>query len=160
MATKGSTKAKKDTGRPSSFKPEFIEQAKKLSMLGLTDKQMADFFDVTEQTLNNWKKSQEGFFESLKHGKLIADADVVQSLYKRATGYSHPEDDIRTVTLPGNMGSEIVITPTTKRYPPDTTACIFWLKNRQKEQWRDKPESETGDDLTAVLSSLVEKLPS
>src|SRR5574344_2077919 len=77
---------RKTNGRPSSFKPEFIEQACKLALLGATDKQMADFFGVKEQTLNNWKKSKDGFFASLKKGKLDADANVSNSLYKRALG--------------------------------------------------------------------------
>lgn len=143
----------KKVGRPSKFKPEFIEQARKLCRLGLTDKELAEFFEVAESTLNLWKLEHPGFSESLKGGKAIADAEVAEKLFQRATGYEHPEDDIRAVN------GEIVITPTIKHYPPDTTAAIFWLKNRQPQKWRDKVEMEHGGDLGKTLADLIEKLP-
>lgn len=143
----------KKIGRPSKFRPEFVEQARKLSMLGMTDAEMAKFFEVKEQTLNNWKIDYPEFFESLKEGKVLADGNVVASLYHRALGYSHPEDDIRAIA------GEVVITPTIKHYPPDTTACIFWLKNRQPEKWREKPADGVGDsnkdDLLREIASLL-----
>lgn len=142
-------KPKGQGGRPSKFKPEFIEQAKKLSMLGLTDAEMASFFEVAESTFHLWKKEHPSFSESLKGGKTLADAEVAASLHHRALGYSHPEDDIRVVN------GEIVITPTIKHYPPDTTAGIFWLKNRQREKWRDKPEAEEPGDSDAVPVKVV-----
>lgn len=118
----------------SKYKPEYDEQAYKLCLLGMTDKKLAEFFEVTEQTINNWKNDHPTFFESLKRGKGLADADVAHSLYNRALGYEHEADDIKVVE------GAIVITPTIKRYPPDATSAIFWLKNRQPEVWRDKPE--------------------
>jgi hypothetical protein len=130
-------------GRPTDYREEYAAQAEKLCKLGATDKELADFFGVTETTVNNWKQAHPEFLESLKKGKTLADAEVASKLFHRATGYEHPEDDIRTVTVPGG-GSEIVITPTTKHYPPDTAAGIFWLKNRQREKWRDKVEAEIG----------------
>ncbi|MFZ5565992.1 MAG: helix-turn-helix domain-containing protein [Pseudomonadota bacterium] len=140
-------------GRPSAYRPEFAEQAYKLALLGCTDRQMADIFRVTEQTLNNWKTTIPEFFESLRNGKEIADADVAKSLYHRAKGYEHPEDDIRVVSLGNNMGSEIVITPTIKRYPPDTGAAALWLSNRQPGRWRTKVEVEHGitDNVADIL---------
>lgn len=127
--------------RPSKYKKEFAEQARKLCLLGATDKSLAEFFEVTESTINKWKVDHKEFSESIKRGKEIADAEVASKLFHRATGYQHPEDDIRSVN------GEIVITPTVKYYAPDTTAAIFWLKNRQKDQWRDKQDHEhTGKD--------------
>lgn len=122
------------TGRPSKFKPEYCIQAYKLCLLGSTDKDLADFFEVVESTINEWKHSFPEFSESIKKGKVQADAVVAKSLFHRAKGYSHPEIDIRV------CDKDIVQTPITKHYPPDTTACIFWLKNRQPEKWRDKQE--------------------
>jgi len=123
-------------GRPSAYKEEYNEKAYKLCLLGATDKQLADFFEVSEQTLNSWKNKHSKFLEALKDGKDEADAKVAQSLYQRANGYSHPEDKIF------NNNGEAMIVKTTKHYPPDTTAAIFWLKNRQKVQWRDKHDVE------------------
>ena len=118
-------------------------------MLGHTDKELAVFFEVSEQTLNTWKKAHPEFLESLKGGKTLADAEVVAKLHHRALGYSHPEDDIRVVN------GQIVITPTIKHYPPDTTAGIFWLKNRQRDKWRDKPEADDPDDLPVTPVKVV-----
>lgn len=127
--------------RPTKYKAEFAEQARKMCLLGATDKDLAGFFGVNELTINRWKKDHKEFCKSLKDGKDEADARVAERLFNRALGYSHPEDKIF------NNNGEPMVVPTTKHYPPDTTACIFWLKNRQKERWRDKQETEmTGKD--------------
>ena len=139
-------------GRPSSYKDEFAEWALKLTRLGATDKDLAECFEVSEQTINTWKKAYPAFLESIKGGKAHADAEVASKLFHRATGYEHPEDDIRAVN------GEIVITPTVKHYPPDTTAAIFWLKNRRPDLWRDKVESEIsgpGGGAIAVQSTVT-----
>lgn len=151
----------KRPGRPSKYRPEFAEQARKLGMLGLTDKELAVFFEVSESTIYVWKNDYPEFSEALKDSKALADAEVAAKLFRRATGYEHPEDDIRTVTLPGpHAGSEVVITPTIKHYPPDTTAAIFWLKNRQPALWRARVENESGgDDIAKTLTALINKLP-
>lgn len=128
--------AKKKTGRPSSYREEYKTQAYKLCQLGATDVEMASFFGVALSTFNLWKLKHPSFSEALKESKAQADANVVKSLYQRATGYSHPEDKIFNAN-----GNEMIV-PTTKHYPPDTTAAIFWLKNRQKGDWRDKQEQE------------------
>lgn len=126
--------------RPSKYKAEFAEQARKLCLLGATDAELAEFFEVSESTLNLWKKDHPEFSESIKKGKTQADADVADRLYQRAMGYEHPEVDIRVVS------GEIIKTDITKIYAPDPTAAIFWLKNRQKAKWRDKVEQEiTGE---------------
>ncbi len=129
-------------GRRTAYKPEYVRIAEKMALLGATDAQMAEAFGVSERTFTAWKSRHVEFSSALKAAKLPADGDVARSLYERALGYSHPEDDIRTVSVGDGM-SEIVITPTTKHYPPDTTAAIFWLKNRQPKLWRDKVEVES-----------------
>lgn len=118
-------------GRPSKYRSEFCEQAAKLCKLGATDREVADFFKVTERTLNTWKAEYPDFFQSLKQGKEEADKRVEQSLYRRALGYSH--DSVHV----SNYQGDVTLTPIVEHYPPDTTACIFWLKNRKPEEWRD-----------------------
>lgn len=137
---KAATRSRKGVGgRPSKYDPaKTPEQAYKLCLLGATDKELADFFGVAESTLNKWKIDYPEFSEALNRGKVDADARVAQSLYHRALGYEHPDTDIRVVN------GEVVITPTIKRYPPDTAAAIFWLKNRQRGKWRDKIEHDHG----------------
>lgn len=121
--------------RPSKYKPEFAPQAAKLCLLGATDMEIADFFEVDVRTIYRWKAEYEEFCQALKAAKDVADERVERSLYARANGYEHDEVDIRVVN------GEIVQTPIRKYYPPDTTAGIFWLKNRRPAQWRDKVET-------------------
>jgi hypothetical protein len=130
---------KRKPGRPSLYKPEYVVQAKKLCLLGATDRELADFFKVSEQTLNTWKAQHPEFLESLKVGKEQADQRVERSLYQRAVGYSHPDVHV------SNFQGDVTLTPITKHYPPETTAGIFWLKNRRPEEWRDRIE-HTGKD--------------
>ena len=118
-------------GRPSSYKDEYAEQARRYSLLGATDVQMAEFFGVSEQTLNKWKKDFPVFLESLKSGKCESDAKVAEKLYTRAIGYSYTE--VKTEETP--LGTRT--TRTTKEVVPDTTAQIFWLKNRQRDKWNN-----------------------
>lgn len=125
-------------GRPTEYKLEYNEQVYKLCLLGATDKELADFFEVSEQTLNSWKSKFPEFLESIKKGKEIADATVAQKLYHRAIGYEHPE--LITATFQGQITDTMEVI---KHYAPDPTAAIFWLKNRQRDKWRDKQEVES-----------------
>lgn len=136
------------TGRPTSYKPEYAEQAQKLCLLGATDKDLAAFFEVEERTINRWKISQPEFCQSLKDGKEQADARVAESLFHRALGYSHDAVKIITVAQGDNRGSVVEQVPYTEHYPPDTTAAIFWLKNRRPEQWREKSEVSVTETMT------------
>jgi hypothetical protein len=122
--------------RPSKYKPEFVAQAEKLCKLGATDMEIADFFEVNVATLNRWKAEYPEFCASIKSGKSEADERVERSLFARANGFEHDDTDIRVVD------GTVVQTPIRKHYPPDTTAAIFWLKNRRPGDWRDKQEHE------------------
>ena len=121
-------------GRPTKYKPEYIAQAKNYVALGATDEQLASFFEVAVSTIYQWKLDYPEFSEALRVSKEQYDSLIERSLAERARGYSHPEDKIFC-----NQGETTVVS-TTKHYPPDTTACIFWLKNRQPEKWRDVQE--------------------
>jgi hypothetical protein len=123
-------------GRPTKFKDEYVAQAEKLCRLGATDIEVADFFGVDVRTLYRWKGEREDFCQALKAGKEVSDERVERSLFARATGYEHDEVDIRVVD------HAIVQTPIRKYYPPDTTAAIFWLKNRKPGDWRDKIDAD------------------
>ena len=128
-------------GRPSKYKPEYDEQVYKLCLLGHTDKELAIFFCVNEDTIHEWKKKHISFSESIKRGKAIADGNVVDRLYQRAMGFEHDSEEIKVVSDGSGMGSSIERVPVKKVYPPDTTAAIFWLKNRQPATWREKTEN-------------------
>lgn len=130
-------------GRPTKYRKEYCDQAAQLCALGATDVQLAAFFKVSEVTINAWKKTQPDFLKSLKGAKDNLDSKVERSLFERAMGFAHT--DTKFATHDG------MITDTKefmKHYPPDVTAMIFWLKNRQPDKWRDKIDHEvefTGD---------------
>lgn len=127
---------KQARGRPTRYRAEYAEQAYKLCLLGATDAEMADFFNVRVTTIDNWKRRHREFMGSITRGKDQADADVAQKLLERAMGYSHPEEKIF------QNGGEIIRAQTTKHYPPDTQAASLWLRNRQPSKWRDKVDHE------------------
>lgn len=124
--------------RPTKYQDSYAAQALKLCRLGATDKELADFFGVAESTVNKWKDDHPEFSESLKEGKGLADAEVADKLFKRATGYEH---NAVKIVANANTGQEHIVNYT-ERYPPDTTAAIFWLKNRRPDLWRDKTEQQ------------------
>lgn len=140
-------------GRPTKYKAEYAEQARKLCLLGSTDADLADFFEVPESTINNWKKAHPEFMESIKKGKAIADATVADRLYKRATGYEHQAVKIF------NNGGEKMVVPYTERFAPDTTAAIFWLKNRQPASWRDRQHTEHSGSVGYTIQTAVPRDP-
>lgn len=141
-------------GRPSGLTEEVIKQAEKLCELGATDAEIADFFDVSSRTILRWKASSEPFCRALKAGKELADERVKRSLYHRALGFEHDDVDIRVVQ------GAIVQTKVRKYFPPDTVACIFWLKNRDPENWREKRdgnEDATPEEAAEIAQQAVQK---
>ena len=144
-------------GRPTKFKEEYIELAYNYTLLGATDKDLSNFFDVDEDTINRWKTDFPQFYESLKRGKSEADSVIASKLFHRAKGYDHPE--IITASFQGQITDTMEVV---KHYPPDTTAAIFWLKNRQPKLWRDKTETENvnlNHDMTAEeADKIIKKL--
>lgn len=106
---------------------------------GLIDKQIYKNMGISRTTFYKWKSENSEFADLLKRGKDIADREVENALFKSATGFVGPDE---------------------KYYPPNTTAQIFWLKNRKHEDWRDKretdvnvstPVSETALKVEAIL---------
>lgn len=124
--------------RPTKFRPEFVAQAAKLCVLGATDQEIADFFGVEVRTIYRWKADNDEFCQSLKAGKAVADERVERSLFQKAVGYE--QDEVK-IFMPANAGGP-VYAPFRAKIAPDTTAAIFWLKNRRPDLWRDKRETE------------------
>ena len=139
-------------GRKSAYKEEYNQLAENYALLGATDKEMADLFSVTERTLNQWKKDYQEFLQSLKKGKNIADANVASRLYNRAIGY-----DCKATKFATSEGKITDSKEYIEHYPPDTTAAIFWLKNRQPEKWRDKKEVDANVNLGDELEGLSDE---
>jgi hypothetical protein len=101
---------------------------------GLTDEQIADNMGINVATIYRYKKRYSEFCEALKKGKEVIDYEVENALLKNALGYDYEETKV-TMTDKGSKSKRIE--KTTKHAQPDTTAQIFWLKNRKPEEWRD-----------------------
>ncbi|MHC5536678.1 hypothetical protein ACYOEI_00205 [Singulisphaera rosea] len=132
-------------GRPTKFKPEYCEQVKKLALLGLTDVEMAEFFEVCEDTLHEWKKVYPEFSESSRAGKVRADAEIASSLYHRAKGAQWTEQvafKVRNQAAAGVFTEEVQVVDIKKTAPPDTQAASLWLRNRRSRNWRDTQHIE------------------
>ena len=112
-------------GRPTKYSKMFSEQAYQLSLLGLTDVQMANVFGIDDSTFYRWKTEHEEFCEAITRGKDIADAKVASALYNRAVGMVVRE---QISTMKGLVWAE-------KELPPDTAAAKHWLGNRQRALW-------------------------
>lgn len=138
--TAEAAEARKGPGRPGFYRPEYAAQAKKLySIMGATDVEVAQFFDVHVNTVKNWIVANPDFAEARGCAKDVADDRVERSLYHRAVGYT-----FSAVKIFKPAGEDVTMVPYTEHVPPDTTACIFWLKNRRPEQWRDVQKHEHG----------------
>ena len=142
--------------RRTDYKPEYCEEARKLCALGATDVQLADFFEVTLKAINGWRGRYKEFYEACMIGKEVADQAVERALYQRATGYSF---DAVKIFWPKDA-EEAAIVPYVEHTPPDVTACIFWLKNRNKDKWRDKIDhtltGKDGDPIQIITGVLRE----
>lgn len=137
---------------------EWLEQDK-LTLLegwardGLTDEQIAHNMGIRRETLYDYKNKYPNISNALKKGKEVVDIEVENALLKKALGYTitlHKQK----VTKDGN----IVDIEEEVHIAPDTTAQIFWLKNRKKAQWRDKVEYETNTDELNKVKELLSKI--
>lgn len=113
---------------------------------GLTDEQIAKNIGINRTTLYDWKKKEVNIADALKKGKEIVDFEVENALLKRALGYEYEEETYENGILTKKVKKQV---------PPDTTAQIFWLKNRQVKKWRDKVEIADNDAIKK-LDELLE----
>lgn len=130
---------------------------------GLTEEQIAQNMSVSRATLAVWKKKYQDILDTLKRGKEVVDIQVENALLRRALGHTYDEVTKEQGINPKTGQIEMIITKVvTKEVQPDTTAAIFWLKNRKPDIWRDKrdvnvnDQSESTKKLTQILDQLKE----
>ena len=122
---------------------------------GLTDEQIAKNIGISRSTLNEWKKKYSDISDTLKRGKEVIDRQVENSLLKRALGYEYEE-----VSEKFEYGVLTERKVTKKQVVPDTTAQIFWLKNRKPSVWRDRAKVDIDAEFSKVdeLISAIDRV--
>ena len=135
------------------LEPEGLLKIEGWARDGLTDEQIAHNMGISVATLYNWKNEHLEILESLKRGKEVVDRMVENALLKRALGYEYEEVSEK---FEGGVLTERKVTK--KQVTPETTAQIFWLKNRKPIDWRDKRNSDDIEDTSTVDDGFMEAL--
>ena len=134
--------------------PEGLLELEGWARDGLTDEQIAYNVGISRSTLNSWKDKYSNISDTLKRGKEVIDRQVENALLKRALGYEYTETTREYIPELDEMKTTKKVT---KQVAPDTTAQIFWLKNRKPDKWRDKREVEDRsavDKLDMILAEM------
>jgi hypothetical protein len=136
-------------GRPTTYKPDNAEIARHACMLGATNDTLAERFEVCRRTIDNWIATIPEFSAAVRQGREVADESVVSALFARATGMEQ-----RMTKVFCHRGQPVTANYTVQ-LPPDVRACIFWLRNRRPEQWREnRPLGEEEEDDDAWMRAL------
>src|SRR5262245_47470968 len=140
-------------GRPTLYKPENADLARKFCMLGATNQELAECFEVSRSTIDHWIESIPEFAEGVRQGRTRADADAIDKFYSRVVGHTH--DTKKYVPHPG----EVREPPVKLYYPPDIRGGMFWLRNRRRRHWgqvEKEAPPERGPDLEALEAGVRE----
>lgn len=139
------------TGRPTDYKPEYVGQAYDLCRIGAVDEDLALFFNVCDKTIANWKNEHTDFLQAIKKGKAETDRRIGGKLIDRASGAEWVEEkEIKLKRIEYENGKKLLeeerveVVELRKSAPPDTTALIFFLKNRRPDLWRDRQDVNLG----------------
>lgn len=143
----------KPSGRPTVYQDGYPDQAERLVRLGLTDSEIAEFFEVDPLTIYRWKDKYPKFCKSLKRGKAEADNLVEESLYKRAVGFSRKAVKI---FMPAGA-TEPVYAEFVEHFAPDPGAAKLWLTNRKPTEWRDRQSVEHSGSIDVGLADKLEQ---
>lgn len=136
-------------GQPTSYKAEHCVLARNYCLLGATNEELARFFEVSPRTIDNWVATHAAFADAVAKGKAAADAEVAFRLYERAIGY------VQLIERKEFFRGEEKVITTRLHHPPDTNACMFWLRNRQPKWWgrRIEDSSTSAEELLALLEA-------
>ena len=132
------------------LEPEALTLLEGWARDGLTDEQIAHNIGITRETLNQWKHRFPDISDTLKKGKEVVDIQVENALLKRALGYEYTEEKVEISEKDGKK-----VVQTVKHVAPDTTAQIFWLKNRRPDKWRDKPDAPADTELLNKAAQVL-----
>ena len=136
----------------SRYKPEYVNQARIACRLGAIDTDLAELFSVSFKTIYTWRSKYPDFAEACAEGKDDANEKVKQALFNRATGCTVRDDKVF------NNNGEALVVEGFKEYPPDTGACMAWLYNRDRDNWKKDPaliDGDKGEDSNVYNITIV-----
>lgn len=137
-----------------TYQETYAAQAEKLCvLLGATNKDLAAFFEVDRKVIERWREEHPHFGQAVARGKMIADAQVAESMFRQASGTCVVTK--KKVFADPKTGKQTIV-EYEETQPPNVVAGIFWLKNRQPAQWRDRPKIVLEDLETMTDEQLAE----
>jgi hypothetical protein len=147
------------TRAESKYKPEYAGMIYGIMLLGATERDVARIFDVSQGTVQRWKKDHADFSREMERGGDLADAEVAKALHRKAVGFTRTHQEV----VRSYKGTSETV-EVEKYYPPDTTAIKFYLTNRQKDKWTETTKTEKttninvnrGLDLSKVSTKELE----
>lgn len=143
---------KNPVGRPTAFRPEFVEAAYRFTKMGANRLQLAEQFGVADSVLHDWMNKFPDFDRAIRQTRLVADELVAAALYKRAVGYT------KKVTKVFQHNGEVVLAQVDEEMPADVQAGRYWLNNRQPKLWAERQElTGAGGEPISVNLSWVQK---
>jgi len=133
------------TGERTKYAPEFDDLAFRAKLLGATDEQLAKMLRVSATSISRWRNTIESFDLACRKGELEADTRVAEALYNRAIG-TIVTDQVAIKVKKGKDLEEVEVIDLEKTIPPDTTAQMFWLRNRARRRWQSQPDESDDDE--------------
>jgi hypothetical protein len=135
------------------FRGQILAEATELGLSGATDFEAAEALGISVRTLNTWKARYPAFAKALSVSKDIADGKIEASLYHKARGYTYRSEKIF------QHEGQIIRAETREHVPPSDTAMIFWLKNRQRDRWRDQQDHKVDGQIDHQHTHTIEADP-
>lgn len=146
---------KSNAGRPTDYCESLNDQAYKFCLMGADDVQLAELFEVSEWTINNWKKIYPEFSQSIRAGKAIADGEVAAATFLSATGRHFIVEEESAVDENGNFR---LVASKTKQVAASVPAQRMWLHNRQGKHWRERQVVEVEVNLNVVPKAALDEI--
>jgi transposase-like protein len=124
------------------YSEEMKETLAKLIKKGSTVTSACNSVGINKTTFYDWMKNKVDFSNAVKEAQSVANAKIENALFKTAHGYTVTEKEYRSMQMRGFETEKKLVKTTKKKVLPNVTAQIFWLKNRNSEEWRDRQDIE------------------
>lgn len=146
-------------------KPKYDENfpllAQDYARQGLIDTEIAAKLGIGTTVYYEYQNIHPEFADAIKAGKRPVDVEVENALLKRALGFEYEEVSVeykpkgKDLEEEGKPKRPTLVRKIKKFVVPDTTACIFWSKNRRPGLWRDKHDLELSGGVSIRVVSAV-----